>query len=362
MATIRELRDDDLAGIHRVALDAGLSVPAGFEDWRRHFLWASADSRDSFAEANCPLGFVAVQDDAIVGYTSLGYRRIVANGVTETAAVQNSLAVSPQAQGMLGLLLCREPAQRIRQGWSDMRVLGLHHARAVGMIWSRLGARGLAGSDLTCRLLVSPGRLLANRFGLPSAVAGVMELPGLRQAAVAMLQRKGFGAAVGRAGLPAGLVLDEADNAAGALSDPTFLDRCQDAAAFGVKRDGDYLNWRYARHPVGGHRFIVISRGGTQVGLIVLGPVKQASTRLFEVLFVRDGTLDPGGMAALCASAAALCGAGVLVTKVTEPALVDAWRAEGGVIEHKGYDQFWYTGAEAGADSIRFTFGDFSED
>ena len=163
-------------------------------------------------------------------------------------------------------------------------------------------------------------------------------------------------------GIPGGSELSEEDDIEAALADTEFPDRCQDATTFDVKRDADYLRWRYGHHPGGRHSIVVVRRAGDQVGLVILGPAGEPTTRLFEAMFVRDGSLDGRAMAHLCIAAADAVHAGVVAAKVTDPALAEVWQADGGVIERKDYNQFWYTGGHVDAGSTRYTYGDFSED
>lgn len=362
MATIRKLCEDDLPSVFQVALAAGVKMPPSYELWRDQFLWSAVESRRLFAEPSCPLGLVATDADTVVGFAGLGYRRLRVNGIDEPAAVHTSLAVRPDAQGLLGLLLCRELAKLLTREAAGYRILGLHHSETVGKVWSRLGARCLDGSDMTCRMLASPGHVLADRLGLPAAAASLLDLPPIRVVTAPMFARHGYGAAMPADLLPRGISVSQAVDFERAIGDTDFLRRCLDKCSIGIKRDADYLRWRYGRGPVGRYRFFAVTRDGAHLGLVILGADGRPTARLFEALFARDADLDARSMARFCLAAAARAGAGVLVAKVTEPALARAWQADGAVIDRKDYGQFWYTGNEAETVDIRYTYGDFTED
>jgi len=54
MTVFREALEHDLPGIYAVAQSVGTAGGQTFEHWRRHFCWATEQSRAYFADASDP--------------------------------------------------------------------------------------------------------------------------------------------------------------------------------------------------------------------------------------------------------------------------------------------------------------------
>jgi hypothetical protein len=361
MTAFRKITDQDLPGIYEVAHATGLAEGRAFEAWRQRFVWAGEQSRACFGDTSDPLGIVAEDQGRIIGYAACSYRLLRVGDRTERAVVNNALAVSPNAQGSLGLLLCREFFNQFAIWLPDARILAFHHSKPAGLIWSRFGAAGLDGSDMTLRLLVSPASLVAKRFSLGDMAASLLALPPLDVALGHLLAHRGLGCNI-RGARPPGITFLLSDELDDSLANSALFSKCAPSNGFGVLRDHAYLKWRYHDHPDGHYRFVTLRRRDDVVGLLIFDTGQNGYSRLYEALIVRGEEYDDSDRAWLIVAAARHIGVGVMVTKLLEPVIAAAFETAGAVSERKGYNQFWYTGERGETLTPHFSYGDFSED
>jgi hypothetical protein len=361
MTVYREALEEDLPGIHAVAQSTGMAGGRTYETWRRLFDWATEQSRACFGEASDPLGIVAEDGGRIVGYATCSYRLLQAGRSVERAVVNNALAVSPHAQGSVGLLLCREFFRMINNRVPGARILGLHHSKPVGMIWQRLGATSLAGSNMTLRVLVSPASVVAGKLSFGGMFKFLFGLPPIDAFLGHLLAHRGLGRKFRGVPMP-GIAFHVSKEPGAGLAGSELYSGQAGSRRFGIRRDHAYLKWRYCDHPESKYRFVTLRRREEIIGLLVFAIDDGGYCRLYDALILRNAFDDAGKIGYATVAAARHLRIGVMATKLLEPAIAEIFEEAGAVTERKDYDQFWYTG-ERGEELIpHFSYGDFSED
>jgi len=267
----------------------------------------------------------------------------------------------PHAQGSVGLLLCREFFKQIAARVPNARIIGLHHSKPVGLIWRRLGAASLEGSNMTLRALVSPAALVGDKFSLGPMARTLLGLPPIEAFLGYLLAQRGQGGWIKSLSVP-DIEFDLSDELDSGLAGSNLLSCQGSSARIGVQRDYAYLKWRYCDHPESDYRFVTLRRQAKMVGLLVFGLGHGGSSRLYDVMHTQDSSHDAAGVAGVAMAAARHIGIGIMTTKMLEPAIAAAIEAAGAITERKDYDQFWYTGERARELTPFYSYGDFSED
>ena len=286
---------------------------------------------------------------AFLGGTELPFK---VDGKIVTAVAVGDLVVHPECKGPFGIsfsLACI--------AWhAGKTIVGMHFSQLANAIWARLGAVGMAGSEVTFSGLVSLPNLLRIRLPWLAPVISVIDSVAGKRAwsPLAYLLKLRLVRWTSRANMAR--VLD-------IRASKTQLDQlCAkfDAAyAIGLHRNVEYLQWRYAEHPLCAYEAYALGTVDALEAVFILQRQSGGEIWLCEAIYDPSVPGICDNLLSACLDIASRTGGTFLLSKYVTPDFADSLREANFAEQRRGYHSFMIVSGDELTGPALFSYGDF---
>jgi len=283
---VRPVAPEDNGDVFRLLVETGLEVPDDQEAWEAFSNWAYW--KNPYRGDRAP-GWVGEQDGKLVAYIGCCHMPFRLDGWEGIAGGAGSLAVSPTATGLIGVAFTRS---HLNDAATPIQ-FGAHFNEKSSTLWRGFKGRACGGTNITYIGVLSlvrearaklkargPVFSFAARCGADHVIAAGMKLSGRKSLTVGPAHKDIATPISQLSAIPAAALDELCQNAQASLNAL-------------VLRSADFLQWRYADHPLSGtySHLAIFDPQSALLGFAVLQRTRNGQIRLCEFL-VRSGEME----------------------------------------------------------------------